>query len=247
MIRYIKYMVIMAVVALAACEYEPADERYPERVGQVLWNITKADLGRVNDILDFVARYNYMLSIEDAELRDAYIARNFSDAEIRVVGNRHQLLYHTNYGTTYSVLIEMEAEAWRVTRSGGQGYALTITPATNGDYDVIFDELYIAESSGRGSLNAYVEYGDGGAPELSYTGELVMVDAEEGEDTPLTITTNIETAIHYTRAMGMTEGRMRITAHDELYGTTDEALVTIMKYERTVVIESMGMVVRYGY
>lgn len=249
--RLIRYATIaFALLAATACEYSEGTERNPDLLGKAIWNTAYPDLYRVNEILDFVANYNYYRTIADIWPEDE---QNTAESEveryrreelnnpmdIKVVGNTHTLIYGTNYGTTYTITFTMYNDRWEVKRTGGNGFNLTISEATDADsYVVHFDTIYNIESMGDGDFKVKVRYDEVGTPDIEFKGTLVMVDSEASNTHPLTITTKITEwlkfhNVHY--ATFPIKGRMKITAEDMLYGTTDEVTASI--------VESNG---RYG-
>ena len=238
--RFLQYISLVAIITLlTGCEWDDGGTRDKTRIGKYLWDLSSHDLGNVNDTFDFIGCYNYLINIEDEAEREQYKSRHFGNATITVAGNTHKITYSTYYDTLYSVTIEMTADHWRVTRSGGNGYALTIKPSTDDHYTVDIERLYHNESTGYGKFEVAMEY-DGDMPVFEYAGKLVMIDRTASDTLPLTITTETIKAIHYSRLMGMKEGKISIKAYDALYDTTDTATVTILKFERKIIVESMG-------
>lgn len=225
-----------------SCEYYGGEYYSPERMGKEVWDMTYRDLMRVNEILDYVARYHYLCSIEDETEREAYHIANFSNATINVEQNIHSIVHTTSYGTSYIVKIVEGKSSWHITRSGGNGYDLTITHESDDSYAAYFNYLYRNELIGQGEFDITVEHGE--SPIISYTGTLTMTDYSASKEKPLTITTEITEALVYEDYYGITDGHMYITIYDALYDSTDKVEATILK-DRKVIIEHLGEAVGY--
>ncbi len=243
--RLLRYATIaFAILSLSACEYDSGTTPRPDRLGKTIWDIAYPDLYRVNQILDFVANYNYYRTIADIWPEDE---QNTSESEIEryrreelnnpvdisIVGNTHTLTYGTNYGTTYTITFEMFEDRWEVKRTGGNGFDLTISEATDADsYVVHFDTIYNSESTGDGDFKVKVRYDEVGTPHIEFKGTLVMVDREASATHPLTITTQIYDWMKFDNVFNAyipQKGRMKITVEDMLYGTTDEITASIVE------------------
>lgn len=236
--RYIiTLLCAVAGLLITSCEYYGGEYYAPERMGKAIWDTTYQDLKRVNEILDYVARYNYLCSIEDETEREAYRIANFSNATINVEQNIHSIVHTTSYGTSYIVKIVEGENSWHISRSGGNGYDLTITRESDGNYAVYLNYFYRNELIGQGDFKAEVVYAD--EPTISYTGTLDMTDYSASKDKPLTITTRITEALVFSRGAGITDGRMNITVYDALYGTTDKITAHITK-DKKVIIDCLG-------
>lgn len=242
--RLLRYATIaFAILSLSACEYDTGTEPRPDRLGKTIWDIAYPDLRRVNEILDFVANYNYYRTIADIWPEDE---QNTAESEveryrheelnnpvdIKVVGNTHTLIYGTDYGTTYTITFTMYDDRWEVKRTGGNGFDLTISEATDADtYTVHFNAIYNIESTGDGDFKVKVRYDAVGTPIIEFKGTLVMVDSEASATHPLTITTQIYDWMKFDNIFNAYvpfSGRMKITAEDMLYGTTDEITASIV-------------------
>lgn len=239
----------MVALATASCEWSGSgDSRDPDNLGLTLWDIAKGDLMRVNEIFDFIAHYNHLLTIEDEQERTNYQHTHFYGMIITVNGNVHMITRNTAYDTKYYTIIEMNADNWRVRRSGGNSYDLTIRAEGEDRYTVEFNELYINESKGTGRLDIALTYEDG-EPNVRYSGELVMVDPEESRAKPLTVTTRITSPIEYSTPWHFIDGVLTIEAYDALYDNTDKAKVTILNngYSDQVIIECLGSIIGYKF
>ncbi len=223
----------MAGLLSTSCEYYGGDYYAPERLGKAIWDTTYQDLKRVNEIFDYVARYNYLCSIEDETEREAYRIANFSNATISVEQNIHTIIHTTNYGTYYVVKFVEGKKSWHITRSGGNGYDLTITPQSDGSYSAHFNYFYRNELIGEGDFDVSVEHID--YPIISYTGTLTMTDYSASKGKPLTITTEVTEALVYEGYNGITDGHMNITAYDALYDTTDKITAHITKDKKVII------------
>lgn len=238
-------MAVAIMLSASACEWKAGDEPNGKAMGYRLWSIAHADLTRINEIFDFVAYYNMLQTIEDDEQRKEFISRHFNGAYINVEGNVHMIAYNTNYDTNYYTIIEMNSDHWRVRRSGGYGYDVTITATPDDKYSVELNDFYNFESKGYGTFTGTLYYIDD-IPVISYTGKLTMVDGQESISKPLTITTEITEPLSYTYPNTLTRGTMTITAHDALYNTTDKAKVTVLHNANgEIVIECYGNVTGY--
>jgi hypothetical protein len=126
----------------------------------------------------------------------------------------------------------MYDDRWEVKRTGGNGFDLTISEATDADtYTVHFNAIYNIESAGDGDFKVKVRYDNVGTPMIEFKGTLVMVDSEASATHPLTITTQIYDWMKFDNIFNAympTSGRMKITAEDMLYGTTDEITASIV-------------------
>ena len=228
--RLLQYATIFAILTLTACEYDKGTWRAPNNLGKTLWDIAYPDLKRVNEVLDIVASYNYYLTIEEMESAEEYKLRKLNNpTEITVDGNTHTLTYDTGYGTTHCIIFEMHADKWQVTRSGGNGFTLTITSDSEGKYIVDIESIYFKESSGWGDLEGSLTYSENGEPEIGITGTIVMVDNERSKTHPLTITTKISEIATFDFYSNIESGTMRITAEDALYGSKDEIKAWIVE------------------
>ena len=238
------------IVALCAtsCVWDEGEVASGRKLGAQLWSISKNDLIRVNEIFDYIARYNQSLSIEDEASRQLFIARYIKCESISVNGNTHTINHTTLYDSSYTVTIKMFDDRWEVTRTGGYGYELTIRPkSTNTVYSVEMAHIYNNSSKGHGTFDIEIEYIDSN-PRISYSGELVMVDDAESATRPLTVTTEVTSPLSYSYANQFTKGEMTITAYDAMYDTTDKAKVTILHNEHNkIIIECMGDVTGYAY
>lgn len=246
--KILQYIVAVALMlTTTACEWGGGDYKAERTLGLRLWQIASHDLERVNEIFDFVAQYNHMLNIEDETQRENYRDTYFSNALITEYGNIHSLTYVTSYNTKYCVDVEMYNDRWHITRSGGKGYDLTVTPLASGRYMARFDKIYNSESMGEGEFIVEATTTTmSDTPIISYTGTLTMVDPEENPRKPLTITTKITEEITYSSPEIFTSGMLTITAYDAVYDSTDVAKVTILKNNSNrVVIECFDDV--YGY
>lgn len=248
--RFLKYAVIaMVALATASCEWSGSgDSRDPQNLGLALWDISKQDLTRVNEIFDFIAHYNHLLTIDDEQERKDYLHTHFYDMIITVNGNVHMITRNTAYDTKYYTIIEMNADNWRVRRSGGNSYDLTIRAEGADRYTVEFNELYINESKGYGNLDVSLAY-DEGKPTIKYSGELVMIDPEESSAKPLTVTTRITKPIAYLSHSHFVEGELTVKAYDALYDNTDEAKITILnnEFNNQIIIECLGSITGYKF
>lgn len=232
--RYIiTLLCAVAGLLITSCEYYGGEYYAPERMGKEIWDTTYRDLTRVNEILDYVARYNYLCSIEDETEREAYRIANFSNATINIEQNIHSIIHTTSYGTSYIVKIVEGENSWHISRSGGNGYDLTITHNSDGSYTAYFNYFYRNELIGQGEFEVEVEYGDN--PIISYTGTLTMTDYSASRDLPLTITTEITDALVYDSGSGISDGEMNISVYDALYDTTDNITVHILKDKKVII------------
>lgn len=227
---------VVALVATTACQYNSGTSRRPEMLGKTIWDIAYPDLERVNEILDFVAHYNYYIAMEEGEAKEEYLNDHLKHQggtpEIEVVDNTHTLTYSTYYNTTYSVVVEMSDDLWHVQRSGGNSYDMTIRKKDETHYTVEMSSICYSESEGLGSFYIALTYDTKGRPEIEFTGTLEMVDGEENSAEPLTITTQITSPLRFSNIPGYThipiEGYMTITVQDAHYGTTDEIVATLV-------------------
>ena len=235
----------MLMFTTASCEWSDGEDASPKSIGYELWSIARTDLEHVNSIFDFVACYNHLINIEDEAMRESYIYTYFHNAIISETGNVHTLTYNTSYHTNYTVTIEMYDTHWHITRSGGYGYDLTVTPNGNGRYTARFDKLYNNESTGEAEF--LVDVTDTNYTHIiSYTGRMKMIDPEASVRKPLTVTTEITNSITYSNPWSFTSGTLTVTAYDALYGTTDTAKITILEeHINRVVIECYGEVIGY--
>lgn len=243
--RQLRYIFTIAICALmAGCELEDGFKQDYSNVGIYLWRIASDDLNHINEAFALAMHYREMLAIEDATERDEYRTQHIR-GDIAIEGNKHTITYQTMYDTTYTVTIVMETALWRITRSGGNGYVLTLAPYGD-DIRATFEQLYHNESSGYGQFTGRIDVEDG-APLIRYTGSFVMVDRSADNLKPLTVTTKILSDIVYVPDRRMREGKIEITAVDELYGSTDVATATLIRFENHVFIDSMGTKVSYDY
>lgn len=227
---------VVALVATTACQYNSGTSRRPEMLGKTIWDIAYPDLERVNEILDFVAHYNYYITMEDGEAKEEYLNDHLKHQgrtpEIEVVDNTHTLTYSTYYNTTYSVVVEISDDLWHVQRSGGNSYDMTIRKKDETHYTVEMSTICYSESEGSGTFDIALTYDTKGRPEIEFTGTLEMVDGEENSAEPLTITTQITSPLRFSNIPGYThipiEGYMTITVQDAHYGTTDEIVATLV-------------------
>lgn len=245
--RLIRYATIaLALLAATACEYDEGTTPRPDKLGKTIWDIAYPDLQRVDEIFDFVANYNYYLTIDDeveGDTEDTTVDISQSEryrieelnnpVDITIEGNTHTLTYDTIYGTTYSITFVMYEDRWEVTRTGGNSFSLTIRHAKENVYDVVANTIYNSESTGYGEFRVQLLYQDDGTPDIEFTGTLVMIDHESSISHPLTITTKIVSGLefHNTEYGGQRipiKGMMYITAHDALYNTTDEVTASII-------------------
>ena len=238
----------MIALCSTSCVWDSGGEPNPKRLGFQLWSISRNDLTRVNEIFDYIARYNQLLTIEDETTRELFINSYFYGAAISVNGNIHTIKRDTAYGSTYTVVIKMFEDRWEVMRTGGYGYELTIRPKTaNALYSVDMKHIYNNSSDGHGTFDVEVDYIDNN-PSISYTGTLVMVDDAESATKPLTVTTEVTSPLSYSYANQFIKGEMTITAYDAMYDTTDKAKVTILHNEyNKIIIECLGNVAGYTY
>jgi hypothetical protein len=233
------------MLSTVSCEWESGDTPSGKKLGYQLWSIAHEDLTRVNEIFDFVAYYNMLQTIDDEQQRKEFINRYFNGAYINIEGNVHMIVHNTSYGSNYYTIIEMCSDHWRIRRSGGYGYDMTITPTTDDTYRVELSDFYNLESKGYGSFIGTLYYVDN-IPVIGYTGTLTMVDGEESISKPLTITTEITDTLSYTYPYAFSRGTMTITAHDAIYNTTDKAKVSILhNTNNQIVIECYGNVTGY--
>lgn len=258
--RLLRYATIaFAILSLSACECDEGTTPRPDRLGKTIWDIAYPDLQRVNEIFNLVANYNYYLTIEDDfEVEDETGNSSNSESdrfkreklnnpkEITVVDNVHTLIYETGYGTTYSITFVMQQDKWEVTRTGGNGFDLTIRETGKDTYDAVFNSIYNSESTGYGEFTAKMFYNEEGTPDIEFKGTLVMVDREESYTNPLTVTTKITEWLRFSNEQYYdivpTKGKMVITVTDELYNTTDKITAYIVKndYHYGVSIECLG-------
>ena len=245
--RLLQYAIAVVItLSTTSCEWESGDDPSGKALGYKLWSIAHTDLTRINEIFDFVAYYNMLQTIEDEQARKDFIHTHFNGAYINVEGNAHMISYNTGFDTNYYTIIEMNSDHWRIRRSGGYGFDMTITPTQNDNYSVALNDIYNHESRGYGSFIGTLYYIDD-IPIISYTGKLTMVDGEKSVSKPLTITTEITETLSYTYPNLFTRGTMTITAHDAFYNTTDKAKVTILHKDRgQIVIECYGNVSGYN-
>lgn len=244
--RLLRYATIaFALLAATACEYSEGTDPRPDKLGKTIWDITYPDLYRVNEILDFVANYNYYLAIDDSANNETdnegkseaerYKREELNNPQaITIEHNTHTLIYGTDYGTTYTITFEMLEDRWEVKRTGGNGFDLTISEATAANtYTVHFNTIYNIESTGDGDFKVKVSYDEVGTPMIEFKGTLVMVDREASNTHPLTITTQISDWMSFNNeryaACIPHKGRMKITVEDMLYGTTDEITASIVE------------------
>ena len=232
-----------------ACQYEDGDIPQPEKLGKRVWDIAYPDIKRLNEVLDIVASYNYYLTINNVDKAENYKRVKLNNPkEITISNNTHQLIYGTDYGTTYNITIDMYDDKWEVLRTGGNGFKLTVKSPSNGWYTADIEYIYSAESAGYGEVHGIIEYAeDSGDPELSIMGKLVMVDNEESRADPLTITTEITEEVTFDYYNNIESGTMKITAEDTLYGSKDEIVATVVRHNErpSVIIECLGT--REGY
>lgn len=241
-LRYI--LTIVACTLIAGCELDDGRQRDIAAVGLYLWRIASDDLNHINEAFALAMHYRNMHDIEDATEREQYRVLHIQ-GDIAVVGDKHVITYHTMYDTSYTITIEMESSAWHITRSGGNGYELTITPY--GDYfRATFGRLYHHESSGYGEFTGRI-VDEEGTPTIRYIGSCVMVDRSADSTRPLTVTTTILKDIVYIPGTRMREGKMEIVAIDELYGSRDVATATLLKFDNHVFIECMDTETEYDY
>lgn len=238
----------MIALCSTSCVWDSGGEPNPKRLGYLLWSISRNDLTRVNEIFDYIARYNQLLTIEDEATRKLFIDCYFNGDAISVNGNIHTIKRNTAYGSAYTVVIKMFEDRWEVMRTGGYGYELTIRPKiANAMYSVEMTHIYNNSSDGHGTFDVEVNYINNN-PSISYTGVLVMVDDAESATKPLTVTTEITSPLSYYPAGIFTKGEMTITAYDAMYDTTDKAKVTILHNEyNKIIIECLGNVTGYTY
>lgn len=236
---------MVAILTLCSCEWTEGTKHDASHLGNVLWRIAYDDLTHINRTFELVSNYYYMLSIEDAAERQQYAQVHLGTDDITIEDNIHTLTYSTLYNTTYKVTIEMNDTSWCVTRSGGSGYRLIITPEDD-NYRATFESLYNKESKGHGEFVCKMTF-ENDRPTIQYNGGCVMVDSSADAKRPLTVTTNIINDIVYSGLGWMREGKISITAKDALYGTTDSAIATMLRYERKVVVETMGTTTTYEY
>jgi hypothetical protein len=249
--------IAMMLITLSSCEYRSGQERNPEGLGKTIWDIAYLDIVRVNEVLDFVAHYNYYLSIEEEAKSKVYLEKHLIEdgmiPEIEINGNRHILTYNTTYGTTYNIEIEMFSDYWHVIRTGGRGYDITIRVGQEADYSVDIARLYSRESVGSGQLEVnlnytkieYASYVTEGIPEIEFMGNIVMVDSEASSEKPLIVTTDIIHPLCFSNELYShypIKGVMTITVEDMLYGTRDEIKATIVNTHQRygVHVESLG-------
>ena len=254
----------MMLITLSSCEYRSGQERNPEGLGKTIWDIAYLDIVRVNEVLDFVAHYNYYLSIEEEAKSKVYLEKHLIEdgmiPKIEIDGNRHILTYNTTYGTTYDIEIEMFSDYCHIIRTGGRGYDITIREGQEADYSVDIARLYSRESMGTGELKvnlSYIDieratYLDIGIPMIEFMGKLVMVDSEASSEKPLIVTTNITSPLRFNNEQYYAhpvQGKMTITVEDRLYGTIDEieASIVEMSLRYGVHVECLGTIRGYYF
>ena len=89
-------MVVMVALCATSCVWDEGEVASGRKLGAHLWSISKNDLIRLNEIFDYIARYNQSLSIEDEASRQLFIARYIKCESISVNGNTHTIKHTTN-------------------------------------------------------------------------------------------------------------------------------------------------------
>ena len=242
--RYLT-LIIIAITAMG-CEIYGGSNRKTEELGQAIWEITRSDLHRINEILTYAIRYDHLQTIEDEAEHETYKLTYIGNPEIEVNGNIHTLTYNTSYNTTYHVRFEFLDNGWHVVRTGGKSYDVTITRSEDDSMEAHFASIRNTESAGYADLTGTMTLVDDKL-DITYTGDIVMVDGSRDDTKPLTLTTEITQMLEYNNFKGITDGNMTITAHDELYDTTDVAYITILEYHRTVIIKCYDTELGYSY
>ncbi len=242
--RYIAILLI--AIMTIGCDAIGGPDINVQRLGHAMWEITRNDIHRINEIFTYVMHYDHLQTIEDEADRDSYIQLHFRDAEIVVEGDVHTLTYNTAHGTSYSVTFEFLEDGYHVTRTGGMSYDLTLTLGDNDAMEAHFANIRNIESVGHADLVGTISLIDNKL-DISYIGDIVMVDHSRDYEKPLTMTTEITKSLKYNNIKGIVGGKMTIIAHDELYDSTDVAYITILEYHRTVIIKCYDTELGYSY
>lgn len=225
-----------AALLLSGCVIDDGTPKKYQVIATQLWEASRSDLNRINDILELMLDVETLLSIEDATERETFQHNQFRSSTIYYDNNVIRIVTPTKYGTSYTTTITTngrtlaEGGTWSILRTGGWEYRLE-AKGQNGKVVVDFSDLYHNESHGTASVELSYDYsGLGSALCITYMCSMTMSDTDKSVEKPLHITTTTTTPIRYSTNEGMTAGSMEIEWHDLYHDTAGDVFVHIDPY-----------------
>ena len=174
-----------AALLLSGCVIDDGTPKKYQVIATQLWEASRSDLNRINDILELMLDVETLLSIEDATERETFQHNQFRSSTIYYDNNVIRIVTPTKYGTSYTTTITTngrtlaEGGTWSILRTGGWEYRLE-AKGQNGKVIVDVSDLYHNESHGTASVELSYDYsGLGSALCITYTCSMTMSDTDK--------------------------------------------------------------------